>query len=120
MIIKPHDRTIQSPTGTHGSSLFSEALTNCLCQSVDALSSLRTKLRLALLILFFCSQASAQYRKEILLENGWKFFKGDVPAASLTGYNDSHWRAVRIPHDWAIYGPFDQDNDAQIVKITQK
>lgn len=29
------------------------------------------------------------------------------------------WRKVSIPHDWAIYGPFDRDNDIQTVAVVQ-
>lgn len=29
------------------------------------------------------------------------------------------WQRVEIPHDWAIYGPFDRSNDLQIVAVTQ-
>lgn len=30
-----------------------------------------------------------------------------------------HWKAVRVPHDWAISGPFDKKWDLQRVAITQ-
>ncbi len=61
----------------------------------------------------------AQIRKDILLEDGWKFSKGDFPAAAQMAFDDKTWQTVRVPHDWAIYGPFDENNDLQIVKITQ-
>jgi beta-galactosidase len=61
----------------------------------------------------------AQTRKDILLENGWKFSKGDFPAAAQIAFDDKAWQTVTVPHDWAIYGPFDENNDIQIVKITQ-
>ena len=31
----------------------------------------------------------------------------------------SGWQQVRIPHDWAIYGPFDRANDLQEVAVVQ-
>ena len=34
-------------------------------------------------------------------------------------FNDNHWQRVRVPHDWAIYGPFDKEIDKQVVAITQ-
>ena len=61
----------------------------------------------------------AQKSKDILLEYGWKFTKGDFPAAAQIDFNDKSWQSVTVPHDWAIYGPFDENNDLQIVKITQ-
>lgn len=61
-----------------------------------------------------------------LLELGWRFHEGDVPmpepqghhetylsvkagnalGAAATGYDDSDWREVRLPHDWAAGQPF--------------
>ena len=58
-------------------------------------------------------------RTEMLLEKGWKFTKGDVSGAEGTGFNDTHWESVVVPHDWAIYGPFDRNNDLQNVAVTQ-
>ena len=58
-------------------------------------------------------------RTEMLLEKGWKFTKGDVSGAEGTSFNDTHWESVVVPHDWAIYGPFDRNNDLQNVAITQ-
>lgn len=26
---------------------------------------------------------------------------------------------MRVPHDWAIYGPFDRKNDLQVVAVEQ-
>ena len=49
----------------------------------------------------------------------WKFTKGDVPEATQTNFDDSKWETVTIPHDWAIFGPFDRNNDLQEVAVTQ-
>ena len=49
-------------------------------------------------------------RSETLLEKNWKFSKGDFPEAAQTDYNDTKWESVVIPHDWAIFGPFDMNN----------
>lgn len=61
------------------------------------------------IILAFVSVAAAAQRSDILLEKGWQFSKGD----------DGVWEDVRIPHDWAITGPFDGSNDLQTVAVTQ-
>ena len=52
-------------------------------------------------------------RTEVLLEKDWKFHLGDVPQAFASGYDDSSWQDVTVPHDWAIYGPFSRDIDLQ-------
>lgn len=49
-------------------------------------------------------------RSVITLNDGWEFRKGEDGAA---------WQQVRVPHDWAIYGPFDRSNDLQIVAVEQ-
>ena len=55
--------------------------------------------------------ATAQ-RTETTLNDGWQFTKGD-------GETDAKWQNVRVPHDWAIYGPFDRANDLQTVAVEQ-
>lgn len=63
--------------------------------------------------------AVAQQRTETLLEKGWKFVKGDVADAMKPDFDDKQWEAVTVPHDWAIYGPFDRSHDLQEVAVTQ-
>ena len=73
----------------------------------------------ALLSAITISYAGNTLRNEILLDRNWKFTKGDYPDAIQKDFNDSQWESVVIPHDWAIYGPFDRKNDMQEVAITQ-
>ena len=61
----------------------------------------------------------AQIRQHYLLEKNWKFIRTDEPAQQNAGYDDSNWQDVRVPHDWAIYGPFSPHNDKQNVAILQ-
>ncbi len=73
------------------------------------------KYRLFFLLFCFLStvfQIGAQNRENILLKEGWSFTK-DV------GLEHPKWEPVNIPHDWAIYGPFDMKHDLQIVAIEQ-
>lgn len=43
---------------------------------------------------------------------GWRFSlkSDDTPGVSEPGFNDSSWRLLDLPHDWAIEGDFDQNN----------
>lgn len=68
------------------------------------------RLKTLSIALLLATTATAQ-RNETLLEKNWTFIQGDNPAA--TG------QPVTIPHDWAIYGPFDRNNDLQNVAVTQ-
>ncbi|MBR3741633.1 MAG: DUF4982 domain-containing protein [Clostridia bacterium] len=45
-------------------------------------------------------------RQKLNLE--WRFHLGDVPDADFMGYDDSGWRMVTLPHDWAVEHPFDK------------
>lgn len=51
-------------------------------------------------------------RIETTLNAGWEFTKGRPDATTK-------WQSIRVPHDWAIYGPFDRDNDLQTVAVEQ-
>lgn len=58
-------------------------------------------------------------REEFVLEKNWKFSKGDYPDAVQNNFDDKSWQSVTVPHDWAIYGPFDRKHDLQEVAVTQ-
>ena len=55
----------------------------------------------------------AQPRQEVLLTEGWQF------QAEQDGQVQEKWQTVRVPHDWAIAGPFDKKWDLQKVAIEQ-
>lgn len=74
---------------------------------------------LAALFGFCLSTGLWAQRTELLLEKNWKFTKGDPSRAADPHFSDSKWTKVRVPHDWAIYGPFDRRNDLQQVAVTQ-
>lgn len=42
--------------------------------------------------------------------DGWRFHLGEVAGAEAPGYDDSGWRKLDLPHDWAIEGDFSKDN----------
>ena len=47
-------------------------------------------------------------RTDLMLKKGWQFSKDSVD-----------WHQVTVPHDWAIYGPFDRSFDLQKVAVEQ-
>jgi len=59
-------------------------------------------------------------REGKILRYGWRFQKGDFPDACNIEFDDSKWETVRVPHDWAISGPFDQENDSKIISFVEK
>lgn len=55
--------------------------------------------------------------KVTYLKENWQFQK-IADGKDLTEPTDN-WETVRVPHDWAIYGPFDKSNDQQTSKIPE-
>jgi len=71
--------------------------------------------------------APATTRERLALDCGWLFHEGDIPFAVITGhqasydnakagsssgaaapvFDDSTWKQVNLPHDWAVEQPFD-------------
>lgn len=47
----------------------------------------------------------------------WKFAKGNRAGAESVDYDDKAWQAVRLPHDWAISGPFNPEEDGYAGKL---
>ena len=62
-----------------------------------------------LLILFVVLAAvtfRAEAREKINFDKGWRFILADSAQMSLAMYDDSAWRMLNVPHDWAIEGDF--------------
>ena len=83
------------------------------------------KLTLSLTALAFATLQTAMapmamaQRLSTELHDGWRFTHSDSPSNILPKTDDSGWQTVSVPHDWAISGPFGNDNDRQTVAITQ-
>ena len=76
-------------------------------------------LSLVYFLLLFMISSKSQTRKTIVLKEAWKFKKGIIANAYAPEFNDQNWQSVTVPHDWAIYGPFDKEIDKQVVAISQ-
>jgi beta-galactosidase len=70
-------------------------------------------------------------RERLSLDRGWLFHLGDIPFPTIRGqgpsyenakaghawgaaaaeFDDSDWRTLDLPHDWAVEGPFDQNEN---------
>jgi beta-galactosidase len=49
--------------------------------------------------------------RQIRITQDWRFMKDEVTGAEQPSFNDSGWRSLDVPHDWAIEGPFDRKFD---------
>jgi len=48
------------------------------------------------------SEAASGDKRDRLLDDGWRFHRGDAPGAEQPGLDDSEWRTLSLPHDWSI------------------
>ena len=60
-----------------------------------------------------------QSRTVISLSDDWKFQRGSIDGAFQIAFDDQDWETVSVPHDWAIYGPFDDKHDKYKQKVEQ-
>jgi len=95
---------------------------------------------LLLALAIICQTASAQTKTNVInapherlsLDNGWRFYLGDIPFPVIRGqemsypnakagkswgaaapeYDDTQWRLLNLPHDWAVEQPFDSTENA--------
>ena len=90
---------------------------------------MKTRLIATFLLMLACVTAGAHAapRERLSLDRGWLFHQGDIVQPPIVGheesygnakagsaggaagneYDDSDWRRLDLPHDWAVEGPFD-------------
>ncbi len=56
---------------------------------------------------FFSSAADS---RAVSFNDGWRFSLSDSREYADPSFNDSSWRSLTLPHDWAIEGDFSQSN----------
>jgi beta-galactosidase len=74
----------------------------------------------ALMALCTISMASAANPAPRRVENfnrDWKFAKGPQVGAEAVSFSDIDWLPVRLPHDWAISGPYEPQGDPHTGKL---
>ncbi len=54
-----------------------------------------------------------------LFDFGWRFFKGAAPGAAESGFDDSKWRSVDLPHDWTIEDLEPLPNAGPMIAVTK-
>jgi beta-galactosidase len=64
------------------------------------------KQRISFIILFIMVIGLRGYtqttQSELLFDDGWKFFPGEIKGAEKPSFNDKSWREIDLPHDWSI------------------
>jgi len=63
-------------------------------------------------LLLSCNEEQQRIRQSF--NEDWKFSKGETGTESQLSFDDSGWRKLDLPHDWAIEGPFDSNFDTRV------
>ena len=58
------------------------------------------------LVCAFCGLTTIQARQRQIFDADWLFLLADSVQMSEVDYDDSAWRHLNVPHDWAIEGDF--------------
>ena len=66
-------------------------------------------IRLILLVFAFAA-LHTQARERKCIDEGWRFTLADSPEMANNSYDDTKWRQLDLPHDWAIEGDFTASN----------
>ena len=81
---------------------------------------------------FAQSKTIAVPHERLLLDNGWRFYLGDIPfpiirgqdmsysnakagkswGAADPGFDDTKWRLLNLPHDWSVESAYDSTENA--------
>ena len=59
-----------------------------------------------MLLAALCSLLPANARTRECFDKDWRFIVADTATMKQPGYDDSYWRRLDLPHDWAIEGDF--------------
>ena len=70
-------------------------------------------------LMFSVGTRAGDVRTTCLLRDGWRFTHQDEEAFADVQVDERKWERVSVPHDWAIGGPFDGNNDRQFMAIEQ-
>jgi beta-galactosidase len=62
----------------------------------------------------------AENRNWISFNESWRFTKGNPAHAEAADFDDSGWEQVDVPHDWAISGPFNENEPGNTGKLPWK
>ena len=62
--------------------------------------------RLFIFLCVLCGLTTAQARDRQNFDRNWRFALADSIQMSQVDYDDSGWRRLDVPHDWAIEGDF--------------
>src|SRR5690606_36177208 len=74
----------------------------------------------SILLVFVSFSMTSQERILQTLQTDWKFFKGHQETPTSIDFDDSSWKTIKLPHDWAIEGPFILEADGDTGKLPWK
>jgi beta-galactosidase len=89
----------------------------------DCRSGYRIAIYAVLLAVLLISGCASKTRQRVTQDfnNDWLFMKGEQDEDIIqSDFDDSGWERIRLPHDWAITGPFEPAADGSTGKLPWK
>ncbi len=78
------------------------------------MSKINLSISLLIISIFFsCTTQMQESIPDKSFNKNWLFSKGDIQDGASPNLDDSKWRQLDVPHDWAIEGPFDKKYNAR-------
>ncbi|KAA3661960.1 MAG: DUF4982 domain-containing protein, partial [Calditrichaeota bacterium] len=68
---------------------------------------------LILIAIFFVGGTQQVLGQDQNFNDSWLFYNDNAEGAEKADFDDSNWRKLNLPHDWAIEGPFDKKYNAR-------
>jgi beta-galactosidase len=75
---------------------------------------------LIFVIIFISGNILFAQRETVSFNDNWFFTKGNPVNASSSKLNETGWEKIKLPHDWAIAGPFDPLGEGNTGKLPWK
>ncbi|GAB3649821.1 beta-galactosidase GalB [Echinicola sediminis] len=70
-------------------------------------------MRIVLMAIFLALMGINGIAQDINFNKGWKFKNDSAEGAASKSFDDTTWRNLDLPHDWAIEGPFNEKYNAR-------
>lgn len=74
---------------------------------IDNVAMMKKNALRTIILFAFALMLQGIYSEDKNFNDGWLFYNAEADNAGMVDFDDSHWRQVDLPHDWAIEGPFD-------------
>jgi beta-galactosidase len=89
-------------------------------KKMNAYRFLKLVILLNLIFSYTAKSQNKEPERDRLFNNGWKFIRDSIPGAEQTGFDDSKWMTVDLPHDYSIMPLAGEDRADKVGPFSKK